>query len=127
MTSTDVLAVPHVTAGLALDLLREVVEERPDHVFPGPNLYVGYMGDPLCLIGHVLVRAGVDPAKLRDVNKATVTGLSEMRGYIAGVRIAEDAARILGAAQDVQDERRPWSEALQAAELVAEAEQWASA
>jgi hypothetical protein len=129
-----------LTGPVSLHFLREVVAEQPDYVYVSPfdrvptgaGMCVYVVEDEYgdgdytcsCLIAHVLVRAGWDPARLADAG-----GMNDDSGDFPAdgwpVRafreseMDEDAYRILAAAQLVQDRREPWSAALAEAERVA--------
>jgi hypothetical protein len=108
-----------LTAGRALELLREVVAERPDYIYEGVCSYADPDGTcPRCLVGHVLHRHGFPVADLAAMDEAE-DGAACLLPALTGGRVTPDAAGILYAAQLVQDALRPWSEALAAAEDVA--------
>lgn len=106
----------------ALRLLREVVAERPDHVYQNPEgegagcVYT-HQGKPDCLVGHVLARAGFD---IELIARLDGHGLIDDAVAETGLPVSGDAVTILDAAQDVQDTRRPWRDALAAAEAAAQ-------
>lgn len=109
-----------ITPGRALRRLREVVAERPEHVYRPPGwdvdtrtecLYVHLDGDgvgpaePGCLIAHVLHREGVP-----------LSALQEWEGRPPNTFLGYDVGAILTDAQQAQDDGNPWSAALFAAE-----------
>lgn len=102
--------IPELTGERALELLREVVAERPNRVVKKCT-YV-HAGRPQCLVGAVLHRHGVPLDVLADCEGILADGLATD----AGLPLSPSAARILDIAQVVQDGRRPWREALTAAE-----------
>lgn len=112
----------------ALDLLRDVVAESGlDHRYTGPYSDEGYCRyldlsiAPVCLVAHVLVRAGVAPALLVRCEGQSIEAIAD-GSWLPAVTITAAAAAVLDAAQDVQDECPPrtWGEALAAAEQRAE-------
>ena len=95
-------------------VLREVVAERPDYVYPHDYcVYRDEDGSPSCLIGHVIQR--LDPDYFASIseqgNGATVRGLS----WTDRFSVAE--VRALRAAQMIQDTGQTWAEALATFEL----------
>jgi hypothetical protein len=101
----------------ALQLLREVVAERPDYVYQKPGRYCVYaVGDqPSCIVGHVLARAGFPVDQLAGVQGNVTVLVQDHPGWLG-----RDARSILAAAQHVQDPgEETWSAALAAAELKA--------
>lgn len=121
MTATVLLDTTAV-----LDLLAEVVADMgEDYVYPdelreggveGACYYV-VNGQPACIIGHVLARAG-----LLD-HPVAVGNWNAMRLGVAGLDVdtappvtTVDAARVLAAAQSTQDDGDTWGEALRCAQ-----------
>lgn len=109
-----------LTVETALALLREVVAERPAHVYvraitgdPIKGSYCVYEldGKPSCLVGQVLHRHGVPLARLREFDKV-ISPAYELPSDL----IDEGAGRVLQAAQSAQDSGQSWAEALSAAE-----------
>jgi hypothetical protein len=110
----------------ALQLLREVVAERPGYVYKAREndlgLEVGcvyqWKGEPSCVVARVLHRAGYSIDLLRRLD-----GMGAIRtaASIAGLAMTTAAVNILAAAQDTQDTQvEPWSRALDAAEREAQ-------
>ena len=104
-----------LTAERALQLLREVVAERPGYVYEAPDsrgcAYVDpATGEPSCLVGHVFIRAGWSAAELRRWNRTAVSWLP------SNLAISEGARCMLDEAQQVQDSGWTWGEALLTAE-----------
>ena len=107
-TATDKPLVG-LTTGQFMHTLREVVAERgADYVHRGPCVY-RRDDKPSCLIGHVLDRLGVVTDKDHEG-----TGAFGLLHLLLGA--SEEVAGIAERAQDAQDNRRPWGEALAAAE-----------
>lgn len=107
-----------LTGAPALALLREVVGERPDHVYVNTvggdeDMACRYVhGDePGCLIGTVLYRHGIPLADLHLHEGSSVHSLPS-------VWLDVDANELLQAAQNLQDRGTTWAEALAAAEDV---------
>jgi hypothetical protein len=118
MTAADLAVLDGPTA---LRLLREVVGERPDHVYMPPGgegtacRYV-HRGKPSCLVGHVLARHGFTAEQLAALDDIVSALL--LPQYFPGL-VTEDAAQILLYAQGMQDAGHTWGEALTAAEETA--------
>lgn len=101
----------------AYALLTKFVEEKgADYVYAAPNeeseacLYV-YNGAPSCLVGHVLVAAGVPFEEIKEVEETSAhTAVPRL------LDVSVDLADALDAAQKKQDGGRPWGEALKAFE-----------
>lgn len=113
---------PTLDGPTALRLLREVVAERPDYIYAHPSracVHV-YKGQPSCIAGHVLVRAGFDPATIEAKVDQYGNGAQVFADVFKG-QVTENAVRILRAAQIVQDGGQTWGDALEAAESTAAA------
>lgn len=108
--------------GRAVELLKEVAEERPDFVYAPPNdqgacVYV-HEGEPSCIVGHVLVRMGVPTEHLDfDVpdNIPTAIGLLSRLEETGLVDVNSDDAWVLERAQREQDSGVPWGKAVKMA------------
>jgi hypothetical protein len=113
--ATGASASPRVTGEVVLELLRQVVAERPDHVYrrhtDGIACRYAHNGAPDCLAGHVLYRAGVP---LRTLERAK--GLIDTFYGPFSTLLDNRALVILRTAQSAQDDGLPWREALAAAE-----------
>lgn len=105
-----------LTEARAMELLREVVAERPDYVDPnasrGGCMYLEYDSDggpvaPSCIVGHVLYRHGWT---LDNLWSREITNPSQFE------EIDVRAAMRLSVAQEAQDEGRTWATALMMAE-----------
>ena len=118
-----------ISARRALELLTDVVDKAgEDFVYEhqdmtdlrgalehgGPPKGCRYVdGDhPSCLVGHVLVRAG---ASLEALNKLDKLGASAKSLADFGIRVDENASKVLGTAQLAQDGGKSWGEALRLA------------
>lgn len=106
-----------LTGTEALRLLREVVAEDPDRVYErhsgddrGPLCRYVSNGQPDCLIGHVLYRAGWTIPEIDRIDRV---------GTAFGDRLDPAAVAVLEVARRAQDWRDPWSVALHHAETVA--------
>ena len=120
------------------DVLRvmiEVVEEYGrDYVYQrqpgpgGPNDKCVYIkdGQPSCLIGHVLVRLGVDVSFLTDRNSALIAS-HLFDSPEANRPWTPMAGAVMEAAQLAQDVGDTWGKALDDARRKAEQFAWASA
>ena len=116
---------PTLDGPTALRLLREVAAERPDYIYAlededGPACVHVYKGQPSCIAGHVLVRAGFDPATIEAKVDQYGNGAQVFADVFKG-QVTENAVRILRAAQIVQDGGQTWGDALEAAESTAAA------
>ena len=112
-------ALRAVTDDQVVHTLRDVVNERPDHVYVSPAgeyggcLYVDPSdGCPSCLVGHVLYRLGADMTGVARAENAGPDDASE-RG---GLRLSIRAEQLLATAQAQQDCGETWGTALQVAE-----------
>lgn len=121
----------------AVALLRKVVYGREEYVyerFPASaNLGsddAGYClnfdldGNPSCVVGHVLVEMGLsfEQAEVLGIatNRAVCTVVPILNEYPEfGWSFSQEAENVLTAAQQAQDDGRPWGEALEEAERVA--------
>jgi len=90
-----------------LSLMTEVVAGREDFIYRERNdgcRYLSEDGQPDCLIGHVLIKAGVSPEDIRKFEGISPTGLPWF-----GV----DSREVAYVAQKTQDGGRPWGKALE--------------
>jgi hypothetical protein len=117
-------SAPTLDAARALQLLREIVAERPDYVYDPPGVgrcVYTYAGKPSCIVAHVLTRAGWPVQRLITLDRRRPKLASVLAHllprYLPGV--SEEAAQILRAAQKNQDQDHPWRQALAAAEAAA--------
>lgn len=118
-----------ITARRALELITDVVDRAgEDFVYEHKDMtdlrgsfeYGGLSrgcryveeGHPSCLVGHVLVRAGV---AIETLNKLDVLGVSAKSLADYGVRVDGKASNVLCTAQRVQDSGKSWGEALRMA------------
>lgn len=119
-----------IDARRALELLIDIVDQYgEDTVYEKVPLNVGgtiiysqgvgcryqVNGQPSCLVGHVLARAGVSTEALEDMD---ASGLSIINSYAA---VGDtDARAVLQAAQSAQDTGATWGEALKNAKAMYE-------
>ena len=104
----------------AISLLEKQVEKKgADH--KSRCVYFNGAGEPVCIIGHVLVDLGFTQEELWACNGTTfysiVTGAIEeyMPNPLEGrLEFTDGAAEVLTKAQNIQDEGRTWGEALEA-------------
>jgi hypothetical protein len=106
----------------ALELLIDIVDqygegvvyERVPKVAGGSGMVCQYQdrGQPSCIVGHVLARAGVPMNTLYELD---VCGTPADR-LNRDVGVDGQAAQVLNAAQCVQDAGKTWGEALASAE-----------
>jgi hypothetical protein len=105
---------------LALELLRKAVEAQgEDHVDPNAAdgracQYVDNQGAPSCIVGHVMVLAGLSSSELTE--EGDVWDLCQNLDHSERAYVTRDAIYVLSAAQELQDNRGSWGEALKAAE-----------
>lgn len=113
----------------ALELLEAEVNERgADYVYETPNehmcVYATRTDDgqikPSCLVGCALVRAGVDVNKLYKYAEAgSVGSLVDCFGKDLELDIDRAAIAAFDEAQGIQDAKKPWGVALEAAQTLA--------
>jgi hypothetical protein len=107
----------HLTEELALKCMREAVDEYgSDYVYQSPDMacmYV-YNGEASCLIGQVLVRAGVPVTAFGGGTINTCT-IDRIVAYLP-VTLSEHLVRALRDAQGAQDGGACWGEALEVLE-----------
>lgn len=106
-----------------IEALQKIVTASPDYVYTPPGdtgwcLY-SYNGDPSCLVGQALAEVGVPIDALESFNPGGKYG--EDVGLIASnaaiiLGLAKSTGVYLQVAQKVQDNGKPWGEALAAAE-----------
>lgn len=116
-----------ITKPKALAALREAVAAKgADYVYPKPNndcVYT-YQGQPSCIVGHVLASVGVPLETIQEMDSAyDIQNTDIVSAYHhtllpAGVKIGPKALEALVRAQNAQDTRYSWGEALRAAETV---------
>jgi len=111
-----------------VDAMRMIVDMYPDVVYkPRSNFYFYDDGNPSCLFGHVFHQLGITlhdifealNSKLNYVNEAAVPNPNNARvrfvlkslGYTENFRFCAEVAQIL------QDEKKKWSEVLEAFRL----------
>jgi hypothetical protein len=118
----------HIDGQRALELLREVVAEHGTETVYQQVPVMGsdgserlmcvyaHDGQPSCLIGHALHRAGVTVDEL-----AALQGVADELDDVLPARVDLDplAESVFYAAQFLQDDGSPWGEALTAAEEAA--------
>jgi len=104
-----------LTYDRALELLREVIAEKgEDFVYEpiGEDETCLYVHDdqPSCIVGHVLVRAGVSLPELVAVETCTPRDVTRAPAFLTWAD--ERARRLLTRVQDGQDNSKPWGLAL---------------
>lgn len=107
-----------INARRALELLTDVVEGNEDfryeHVIDpdnGSNCVYQVNGEPSCLVGHALVRAGVPMSFLVRMDEE-VAAAEVMDAYLDD-SVTPGALKVFGAAQIRQDGGQTWGEALE--------------
>lgn len=103
-----------ITGVDTLDLLRVVIAEHgATTIYQIPEIYDTCVytvdGQPSCLVGHCLVKAGISAAALVDED-CTIDELE-----LEHLRLTDGAVQVFLAAQEAQDAGEMWSEALRAA------------
>lgn len=117
-----------ITKDEAIELLRATVSGEEEYVDQGwvdgdGCRYASYESEdedyPGCLIGQVFSRLGATREQLVAMDRCggTIGALAE-DGDIP-FELTDSALRVFAAAQEEQDEGKPWSEALEAALAVA--------
>lgn len=115
-----------LTADKARQYMREAVEDAgADYVYRQHHSECLYVvgGEPACLIGHVLIKAGVgveefptregdDPLGLLGFREGQ-KGRAREREQLSGIAANESVARALTAAQEMQDAGATWGSALE--------------
>lgn len=103
-----------INARRALELLTDVVAGREDYTYPDIYDVCRYVvdGQPSCVVGHVLHRAGwtIDELEYMD-DPATIVVAGILDQYEPD-RVTARAATILAEAQLTQDARNTWGESL---------------
>lgn len=109
----------------AIRALRTVVFEKgADYVYPAGDKCFNFVdGEPSCIVGSVLALLGLtfeeaDRCGVSGSNDAweTTGKLNQLQDGSFDWVIDEGARLVLAAAQEVQDARRSWGEALSAVE-----------
>jgi|SRR5690242_3344037 len=106
----------YLTYDRTVELLRRVVAEKGSgYVYPaydGDAEACRYVVDdrPSCLVAHVFVAAGVTVDELREVEGHGPTAVHSRPQFLTWAD--EPARRLLVRAQNRQDERHPWGEAV---------------
>ncbi len=117
-----------VDAPRAVELRAEAVTQRGgDFVYEHHNdggtiaCYYVWRGQPDCIAGNALHRAGVSIDALSTIEGCTITTLraGPDAGVLGGVRFSKAAIGVLYAAQDAQDQGLSWGEALKQAQKAA--------
>jgi hypothetical protein len=104
----------------ALDLMAEVVAGREDYVYERAGGFCVYAanGQPSCLVGQALARAGVTVAMLEEMDSKFETDIQHVREP-EGLTLDDEARDFFGVAQRRQDDGEPWGKALADAEAEA--------
>lgn len=106
-----------ITASQLWKEVQEVAEESPSYVYekPGEDMCLyQHSGKPSCLVGHGLVRAGLDIEVLKkfDDGESDVEGLFySFPEYL--VKDDPGAVLSLQKAQELQDALAPWGDAVE--------------
>lgn len=108
-----------IDARRALELLTDVVDSGgDDYVYPkvpmSPNSQgwgcrYEFQGKPSCMVGHALVRAGVEVGVLADLDRSgpRAFNLPDFMPFVS-----PGAAQVFDAAQTLQDNGKTWGVAL---------------
>lgn len=107
-----------IDARRALELLIDIVDQYgEDFVYQRVTRFDGEVcvytdnGQPSCIVGHALVRAGCPDTVLGILNR----DMGAMNISSVASEVDDDACRIFSRAQGLQDVGRTWGDALQAA------------
>lgn len=111
-----------INARRALELLTDVVAGREDYTYPDIYDVCRYVvdGQPSCVVGHVLHRAGWTIEELEYMDAPATLIIASILDEYEPDRITPGAARVLHEAQLTQDARDTWGESLEAARNVYE-------
>lgn len=114
-----------LTPKAALDLIKEAVDERgKGYIYPpslidsltkdGSCLYAD-KGQPSCLVGVVLHKAGISVAALKRFDRHKDAGVPTELVEVGLLDIPVESALILTRAQSLQDTGHTWGDALKEA------------
>ena len=97
--------------------VKKVAAEQPDYVYSEQPCQYQYGGKPSCIVGHALHRLGVPIETLEALDDAQEGGGVPACGIPQEFpdlldADSEPARRALGEAQEAQDNRLPWGEAV---------------
>jgi hypothetical protein len=113
----------------AVDLLRRAVEDKgPEYIDPNSsedgcvNMNKDEDGNlcPSCIVGHVLVYAGVDMEFLFKYNGEAADTCLLVNEYVEGFDITKEAVAVLRVAQQHQDSGKTWRDAVNHARHIAD-------
>lgn len=107
-----------IDARRALELLTDVVEGREQYVYEGPadkefgGTKCVYQdgGQPSCVVGHALVRAGATPDQLIALDDGAI-GADHLYEYLPD-HVSRGACEVFSKAQGYQDTGYTWGESL---------------
>lgn len=109
------------------DAVRDIVEERPDHVDPNAGQDGGCQyvidGTPSCIVGVFLVeKVGLDPELVHTLDTGSPLGsstsIAATAAHFVVNNISKHAIRFLQDMQREQDRGRSWGEALRIVEHI---------
>lgn len=116
-----------MTVEQAMDALRAAVDER-GYDFKYFDMFEGYScknvvnGGPACLVGLALwrfgERNGLPDSFMLDYREGTIVGVARSLKEAGILDIGKKAQLVMRIAQDIQDERKSWGDALTEAERV---------
>jgi hypothetical protein len=95
----------------ATNLLDECVNEMGKD-YTTPKCMYFFRDKPMCLIGHVLAKLGVEPSVVDGANGAGIGRLIEELNLLT---VDQATIDLLATAQHWNDGRRPWGEAVKLA------------
>lgn len=111
-----------VDAPRAYKLLEQAVEAKgPDFVYRRQreqSCQYFADGEPSCLIGHAMAAAGAFTSGVYNTAPIWLDRVEFFTAKGDPVSMTQGARRVFEQAQLLQDERRPWSEALHAAKSI---------
>ena len=108
-----------IDARRALELLTDVVEGNEEYRYEyvedlaegGTSCVYQVNGEPSCLVGHALIRAGVPMSFLVRMDEELAA--AEVMDAYLGASVTKGAVKVFDAAQVRQDGGQTWGEALE--------------
>ena len=97
--------------------VKRVAAERPDYVYQEQYCQYQHGGKPSCIVGHALYRLGMPVSVLAEIDSAHGEGgicASGLPGERPDLFVDDSAPDLfaLAQAQEAQDNRLPWGEAV---------------
>lgn len=112
LSEDEVIDKPKLTSQHTLHLLQEIVRDLgPSHTAER-CLYVDKNLVPMCIVGHLLIRAGLSRDFLADYNTWPVDSSRLANALAEEIHITPQAYALLTIAQEVQDGGAIWGDVL---------------